>query len=99
MSDCSVLIRRVCWEMSVVSTRSRALWPPISELLRSIFFWSCPGDCAVEPTGSRDQSSNGAGDNRDEQEQAYSHAARHARQLSSRALHGFLHGAGLSDRR
>ena len=33
MSVCSVLMRRVWLEMSLVSTRSLALWPPISELV------------------------------------------------------------------
>ena len=46
-------------EMSVVSTRSLALWPPISDWLRSIFFWIVPGSCAEEPTGRTDQSTKG----------------------------------------
>ena len=45
--------------MSLVSTRSRALWPPISDWLRSILLWILPGDCASEKTGSTDQSTNG----------------------------------------
>ncbi len=44
MSDCSASMRLVWLEMSVVSTRSWALWPPISDWLWSIFFWICPGD-------------------------------------------------------
>ena len=60
MSDCSESMRFVWLEMSVVSTRSRALWPPISELLRSIFFWIWPGDwSADDPTGRTDQSAKG----------------------------------------
>ena len=49
MSVCSVLISRLA-EMSVVSTRSLALWPPISDWLRSIFLWIWPG---ADPPTSR----------------------------------------------
>ena len=51
MSLCRLLIFDVWREMSVVSTRSLALWPPISDWLRSIFFWIFPGIPREEPTG------------------------------------------------
>ena len=53
MSACRSLIRPVCLEMSVVSTRSLALWPPMSPFLRSSSFWICPGVfCAVDTAGT-----------------------------------------------
>ena len=74
-----------------------ALWPPISELLRSIFFWICPGDCcADEPTGSTDQSTKGRPATRASRRRRNRIAAEHARQRAPDRLHGFLHGAGLS---
>src|SRR4051812_38183909 len=46
--------------MSLVSTRSWARWPPISDSARSILRWSCPGlGSAVEPTGSSDHRTTG----------------------------------------
>src|SRR3954468_7780166 len=61
MSDCSALMRPVSLEMSVVSTRSWALWPLMSDCLRSIFFWIWDGDwSAEEPTGSSVHRTNGA---------------------------------------
>src|SRR3954470_13692979 len=46
--------------MSLVRTRSLALWPPISDLLRSILRWICPGVwSADEPTGRTDQRTSG----------------------------------------
>ena len=46
-----VLMRPVCLEMSVVSTRSLALWPPMSPFLRSSSFWICPGVFCGRPAG------------------------------------------------